>query len=274
MEKQMKTMIYLSTLMIFLCACNGAMITQTPIPDPPTLTATPSPLPTATTTSTLPPPQASGFPYAAVLNDELPIDGLILAAHVYGDNVCYDLGVYQDNTYIALSCLPEFTYPAASGVLDAYEASYIQLWAERYQSYEMPSVHGLLKFQGNGTLVPDEAEKISMETLLSTLELLAHNYVVPFDGRPRAVYVAQKILAQQLGIPLDKITILNFDTVDFPDTCLGLPKPDELCAQVITSGFLIQLAVDGLMYEFHTDLMGYDIRQSGEPQIAPTPFSG
>lgn len=270
----MKTMIYLSTLIIFMLACSGGMATQPAIADTPTLTATPPPFSTSTATSTLPASQAGEFPYAAALNNELPIDELILAAHVYGDNVCYDLGIYQDHTYMVISCLPEYTYPAASGVLDEYEASYIQRWVERYQSYEVHSAHGLLKFQGRGTVIPDEAEKISMEYLLSTLELLAHNYVVPFDGMPRVVYPAQQVLAQKLGISLDQISNLKLERVDFPDACLGLPKPNELCAQVITSGFLIQLAVDGLMYEFHTDLMGYDIRQSGEPQIAPTPFNG
>lgn len=270
----MRTMIYLSTLMIFLFACGGGATTQSPVPDSSAPTATPLPLPTSTTTSTLPSPQAAGFPYVPALNNDLPTDGLILATHVYGDNTCYDLGVYQDHTYIVISCLSEYTYPVTGGVLDTYEASYIQRWVERYQSYEAPSAHGLLKFQGRGTVIPDEAEKISMEALLSTLELLAHNYVVPFDGRPRAVYVAQKVLAQKLGIPLDQIATLNFEKVDFPDACLGLPKSDELCAQVITSGYLIQLAVDDLMYQFHTDLSGYDIRQYGEPQIAPTPFNG
>ncbi len=270
----MKTIIYLSTLMISLSACSGAMVTQSPIPDIPTLTATPLPLPTATATSTLPAPQAAGFPYVAALNNELPTDGLILAAHVYSDNNCYDLGVYQDNTYTVLSCLPEFTYPEEVRVLDTYDASYIQRWVERYQSYEVHSARGLLKFQGRGTVIPDEAEKISMETLISTLELLAHNYVVPFDGRPIAVSAAREVLAQKLDISLDQIIIFNFEYVDFPDACLGLPKSDELCAQVITRGFLIQLTVDDLMYEFHTDLSGYDIRQYGEPQIAPTPFNG
>jgi hypothetical protein len=273
MEKQMKPIIYLSALMIFLSACSGAAATPSPIPDIPTLTATPPPLSTATSTSTLPPPQTAGFPYMAALNSELPIDGLILAEHVYGDNVCYDLGVYQDDTYVVLSCLPEYTYPAAGGVLDTYEASYIKRWVERYQSYEVPSAHGLLKFQGSGTRIPDVAEKISMEILLSSLEFRAHNYASG-GGRPRAVHAAQEVLAQELGIPLGQITILNFETVDFSDACLGVPKSDELCAQVITSGFLIQLTVDDLMYEFHTDLAGYDIRQYGEPQIAPTPFIG
>lgn len=44
-------------------------------------------------------------------------------------------------------------------------------------------------------------------------------------------------IAQILNLKEDSVTIRNVELVNWPDSCLGLPQPDELCAQVITPGF-------------------------------------
>jgi hypothetical protein len=54
--------------------------------------------------------------------------------------------------------------------------------------------------------------------------------------------------------------------MDFPDSCLGAAKPGEVCEQVITSGLRVQLVSQGMLYVFHTDFAGYDLRQVGSPQ--------
>jgi hypothetical protein len=172
--RTMRKLIYPIIQVLLLGACSKSVSTQAPVPDIPTLTATPLPLPINTPTATPAALQISGFPYAPSLNEELPKDGLVLAAHVFGDAACFDVGVYQDDSYLVLSCLSGFNYPAPSDVLESNEASDIHRWAGQYQGYEKPSVHGLLKFWGKGILIAGDTEKNLMEAILFALEVRAH----------------------------------------------------------------------------------------------------
>jgi len=112
-----------------------------------------------------------------------------------------------------------------------------------------------------------------MQAMLGEIEWTAHQYVHR-GGTPSAVLVARLVLSNQLGIWLDDSNVLNFEVTDFSDSCLGAPTPDEVCDPVVTEGFRIYFVVQGLMYEYHTDVWGYDIRPFGEPQIAPTQGAG
>lgn len=286
--KTIRRMISLLFSIVLLSACTGTspgeipdisvMTPETPIPQ---ASATLPPFPTYTPANTLPPPELSGFPYAAALNDALPKDGLVLALHfhadtvgyIQGDEFCYDVGIYGDDTYIAISCLPDFSYPVPNGTLDANQSKYLHRWVETLQSFDDPSIHGLLTFSGRGEAVPEFSDKISMQALIGELEWAANEYVHR-GGIPPAVFHAREVLSHQLNKWLDDSSILKFEVIDFPDSCLGIPKPDEVCEQVITQGFSIQFVADGSLYEFHTDAFGYNIRPYGEPQIAPTQGAG
>lgn len=59
-------------------------------------------------------------------------------------------------------------------------------------------------------------------------------------------------LVARLGT--DIIEIVSVEPVDWPDACLGLARPDEACAQVITPGLRVLLSAGGRQYEYHTDL--------------------
>jgi hypothetical protein len=50
------------------------------------------------------------------------------------------------------------------------------------------------------------------------------------------------------------IGIVSVEPLDWPDACLGLPGPDEACAQVITPGLRVILSAAGRAYEYHTNL--------------------
>jgi hypothetical protein len=267
-------LLYLLCIGILLFACGRNPIAETTIIGTVTLTSSHLPDPTegpaGNSVASPDPSQTSSFPYEPTLNDELPLDGLVLAAHVYADNTCYDLGVYQDGHYSILSCLPDFTYPMPTGFLDEYRLSYLQRWAERFQSFEEPSAQGILKFVGNGIIIPEFSDFVSMKAMIGDIEWDAHDYIHK-GGIPSAVLLTQSVLSNQLGIPLDMNSVYKFELMDFPDACLGVPEPGEACPQVVTQGFRIQLVAQGLLYEYRTDLFGYDIRQFGEPQVAPTP---
>jgi hypothetical protein len=166
--------------------------------------------------------------------------------------------------------LPDFVYPAPNGVLDSNQSKYLHRWLGTFQSFDEPSIHGLLKFNGTGSTIAEFSDRISMQAMLEELEWTAHAYI-DRGGFPPVVFHARTVLSNQLNKWLDNSSILKFEALDFPDTCLGAPKPNEVCESISTHGFRVYFVVDGLLYEFHTDVWGYDIRQFGEPKIAPTP---
>jgi len=275
MSKIIKLIPLLFSIILF-SACAGTSQNEIPAisnspsktPVPQVSTTLPS-LPTSAPTNTLHPQQHSDLIYPPTLNEALPKDNLILASHVYGSKICFDIGIYKDDTYMIISCLGNFTYPSPIGMLNANQSAYIHRWMERFAGFEEFSMHDLLKFLGNGDVIPDYAEKLSMKAMLYDIEWIAHGYIHK-GGLPSAVNISLLVLSNQLGIPLDHNNISYFEVVDFPDVCLSAPEPDEVCAQVVTQGFYIQLIAQDMLYEFHTDAFGYDIRQFDEPQIAPT----
>lgn len=80
---------------------------------------------------------------------------------------------------------------------------------------------------------------------------------------PDAVLRGREWLAEELGVATDQIEVVRMEEVEWPDACLGLSRPDEMCAQVITPGWLIIFEVDGEQYEVHTDETGSSIRMAG-----------
>lgn len=282
--KSLRYALLLSAILALLAACTAVQSIESATPSAapavassPIQTVTPLPSPTYTPTVASPPPVSiSGFPYSVSLNETLPAEDLILAVHFYSDmvghlddEVCYDIGVYADDSYIVISCLDDFIYPAPNGRLNEYQSKFLRRWVSTFQSFEDPSIHGLLKFSGVGGISPDYSDKISMQAMLEDLEWDAHGYVHK-GGYPPVVFHARTVLSNRLNMWLDNSAILKFEAVDYPDSCLGVPKPGEICEQGVTQGFRIQFVVQRLLYEYHTDVFGYDIRPFGEPTIAPT----
>lgn len=79
--------------------------------------------------------------------------------------------------------------------------------------------------------------------------------VTVIAGWDAPISAAVDDLAARLGTYT--IEIVSVEPVDWPDACLGLARPDEACAQVITPGLRIILSVGGRQYEYHTDLTGH-----------------
>src|SRR5215212_1986666 len=205
--------------------------------------------------------------------------GMPISAIFRGDNICFDVAIYRDGRYRVESCLPGFTYPAPNGYLDANELLYFYRWADSLDSYQTVSAPGTLSFvnifRTDGLVAPTIADKLSIETLVLNLENRARGQTpTSGGGMPAAVFVAQRALAQQLGLPHDQVQIKTIETMDFPDACLGAAKPGEFCVQEITSGLRVQLAAQGMLYEFHTDIAGYDVRPFSSPQPAPQGAGG
>ena len=60
-------------------------------------------------------------------------------------------------------------------------------------------------------------------------------------------------LSQRTGIAVEEITTVSVQSKEWPNSCLGLPQPEEVCAEVITHGNEVALEADGKRYVYRTD---------------------
>lgn len=100
---------------------------------------------------------------------------------------------------------------------------------------------------GNGS-IPDTAGTPGAVPDLSTIE------------QSPAVVAAKQALSEQLGIDVDQIQFDFANVMQWNDACLDLPNADEVCAQMVTPGFVVLLTANGQQYELHADEMGANVR--------------
>lgn len=79
-------------------------------------------------------------------------------------------------------------------------------------------------------------------------------------SKESAVERAKKDLAQRLGVKENEINA-SASEADFPDMSLGAPENGEMSAQMISSGWRINLSANGKSYEYRADK--YQIRLRG-----------
>lgn len=70
------------------------------------------------------------------------------------------------------------------------------------------------------------------------------------DGATQA---AKQDLAQRLDVEESSVKELSVAEKDFPDMSLGAAVDGEMSAQMISSGWQIELGVDGQSYEYRAD---------------------
>lgn len=79
--------------------------------------------------------------------------------------------------------------------------------------------------------------------------------------------IVRQALRQQVQTGADPVEIVAVVPQEFADACLGAPTAGELCAQVITPGYVVTLVTNGAEYRFHTNETASEIRRVA----APTP---
>ena len=67
----------------------------------------------------------------------------------------------------------------------------------------------------------------------------------PTKDLPPEVERARQMLAKDLNLDQDEITLISFTEKNWPDACMGRSEPEMMCAQVITPGFEITFEVYG-----------------------------
>jgi hypothetical protein len=70
---------------------------------------------------------------------------------------------------------------------------------------------------------------------------------------PAAAIVALDAYAQSLGVPAEEVTLVSYEAVDWPDSCLGAAAADEMCAMVITPGYTVVVEHEGEQQVLHTN---------------------
>ncbi len=68
-----------------------------------------------------------------------------------------------------------------------------------------------------------------------------------------------KKLADTLHVAENAVTVVSNTPTEWPDACLGIAQPGTMCAQVITPGYLVVLAVNGQQYEYHANQTGSQV---------------
>ena len=71
--------------------------------------------------------------------------------------------------------------------------------------------------------------------------------------KEKAVETATGDLAERLGLNVDDIDLKSVSERDFPDMSLGAPADGEMSAQMISSGWQIDLRAGGKDYEYRAD---------------------
>jgi hypothetical protein len=110
--------------------------------------------------------------------------------------------------------------------------------------------------------------------LLSACTSATPTPLAPGGEHSEVPAVIRQAIAERLNIDLADLEIEQVEQVDWPDACLGLPGPEEMCAEVITPGFQLVVHSNGERYTVHTDLTGAQIRLAGErPGVNLSPLA-
>ncbi len=84
--------------------------------------------------------------------------------------------------------------------------------------------------------------------------------VVPVTEN-KAVEACKIVVARDTGIDASQITLFSLEKITWPNSCLGIQAPGEVCLSVETPGFRVILTAGTNHYTFHTDLTGENIRR-------------
>lgn len=123
-----------------------------------------------------------------------------------------------------------------------------------------------LRFGGQGTRLPTQAEQRELAAWVGAL------YARLWGEEQQADTIARLRLdlAGRLGLASDAIQLVSVEPATWPDACLGLAQPGEMCAQVLVEGYRVLLQAGGAVYEYRTG--GGSVRAAGPAAASPTPM--
>lgn len=73
------------------------------------------------------------------------------------------------------------------------------------------------------------------------------------DDYPKAVKKAISTAAEDMQVDESKISVINYEEMDWPDGCLGISEPDVMCTMAIVPGYRVIVSIDGVEYTYRTN---------------------
>ncbi len=86
------------------------------------------------------------------------------------------------------------------------------------------------------------------------------------------VTLAQRRLAEDLGLPQRRIELVEVEALRWSDTSLGCPQPDQTYSEIEIPGYRIILQAGDNNYAFHTDFDRVLACPEGS-EVLPTPLT-
>jgi len=94
---------------------------------------------------------------------------------------------------------------------------------------------------------------------------------------PAPVVNARDYVAVERKLSPTQVAVGHMQEMEFPDDCLGFPADGESCVPQKTPGYMIMVLAEGMLFMFHTNADGSDMRlinpydvHIGMPGWAPT----
>ncbi len=112
------------------------------------------------------------------------------------------------------------------------------------------------------TRTPVPTDGITQPPLSTEVPTTTPEIFNPLPSEQRSFEAVRAYLATELKIDPLSIKLVEIQPVNWPDSCLGLAAPQEMCAMMITPGYLIKVEAGSTTYEFHTDQGGDNFRQA------------
>jgi hypothetical protein len=96
----------------------------------------------------------------------------------------------------------------------------------------------------------------------SDVQVTPANPVLEEAIPPDVALNVQNQISEALGVPVESLQLQNIEKTDWPNSCLGLPSQgDEVCAEVITPGWLLTFNINNQEYQYRVDSTGTVVRQ-------------
>jgi hypothetical protein len=116
---------------------------------------------------------------------------------------------------------------------------------------------------------PPQPTKINVEPPIEVTKAPNTPFTPVTGNYPDVVFKARDELVSTMGISADKIEIVRVETVDWPDSCLGVKSPGIMCAMMITPGYRIILRANATDYEYHSDSRSHIVFAGLNPAFIP-----
>lgn len=113
------------------------------------------------------------------------------------------------------------------------------------------------------TLYPSLA--LSLEPATSLAQIYLAQTPVPSQVSDRL----KQDLAQRTGKPTAQFKVTSATPQTWPDGCLGLGKPEELCTQALVSGWRVTLVSGKQQWVYRTNAQGSSLRLESAPAQSP-----